>query len=739
MHPRRCRPAGCPARRSARAARPRAWHRRKPVGGGRARRSAQSRRARTSWHADLAAAVDPGGLKREVFGFLPYWELTDSSTRLDWEKLSTIAYFGVGAAADGTLQKTQQRRLDDGRLERLDELEDDRASSTPPTRNGARVVLTVQSFAWSSSGRRPARRRCSAARPIAPPSPARSRPRCAIEAPTASTSTSSRSSRPTPTSSPRWSARSGPSSTRSRRGLPADVRRDRLDRQLPDRGRDRIGRRRRGRDHGLRLQERLVEPVPARSRRSADAGYDIGDTIKAYVAAVPASKVILGVPVLRPCLVDDDLGLRLQEHLERQERGVDDRRLRHRPSVRGRPRPEVGPGPRAWPGRSTVARTARPPTAASSPGASSTTTTPRLSGSSTTLDQPLRPARCRDLGARLRRHANRAVRASSRPSSSPTPCRPSISAASISSRLFSPNGDGRMDTATVRLSVTGHIRFGWIVQRLTGGTARAGAALREPRRQGRRLHVGRQDRGRRSGPGRHLPDHALDRRRLGQPGIGQQGRDDRPTGGRTDPRRRRRATSRPTATGMPTRRRCRGRPDERISGTARLFGRDNATVRRWTIAGATAGSWVWNGKNAAGKPPSRTAATRCGWSASTAPATRPRATCRSASTGPSGRWHGRAHRSPRERARRIASRSSLRRKATVTVAIYQGTTLGPADLDGPGPGGRHVRLDLERQDGRRRVRQARELQGRRRRDQQHRAVPHRPQRHRPGSVARPLD
>ena len=55
--------------------------------------------------ADLAAAVDPGGLKREVFGFLPYWELTDSSTRLDWEKLSTIAYFGVGAAANGDLQK----------------------------------------------------------------------------------------------------------------------------------------------------------------------------------------------------------------------------------------------------------------------------------------------------------------------------------------------------------------------------------------------------------------------------------------------------------------------------------------------------------------------------------------------------------------------------------------------------------------------------------------------------------
>ena len=47
-----------------------------------------------------AAAVDAGGLEREVFGFLPYWELTDPSTRLDWEKLSTVAYFGVGAAAN---------------------------------------------------------------------------------------------------------------------------------------------------------------------------------------------------------------------------------------------------------------------------------------------------------------------------------------------------------------------------------------------------------------------------------------------------------------------------------------------------------------------------------------------------------------------------------------------------------------------------------------------------------------
>ena len=66
-----------------------------------------------SWSPDLAAesltepaaAISPSGLKREVFGFLPYWEVSDSSTTLDYSKISTIAYFGVGAAANGSLEK----------------------------------------------------------------------------------------------------------------------------------------------------------------------------------------------------------------------------------------------------------------------------------------------------------------------------------------------------------------------------------------------------------------------------------------------------------------------------------------------------------------------------------------------------------------------------------------------------------------------------------------------------------
>ncbi len=100
---------------------------------------------------DLTAAVDPGGLRREVFGFLPYWELGDSSTRLDWEKISTVAFFGVGAAADGSLQK---RNSDGSTTVGWSGWTSSKMTSVinAAHSSGARVVLTVQSFAWSTSG-----------------------------------------------------------------------------------------------------------------------------------------------------------------------------------------------------------------------------------------------------------------------------------------------------------------------------------------------------------------------------------------------------------------------------------------------------------------------------------------------------------------------------------------------------------------------------------------------------------
>ena len=71
------------------------------------RRGTASRGPRLAEDAQSApsAAVSSSGLRREVFGFLPYWEVSDSSTTLDYAKISTIAYFGVGVDAAGNLQK----------------------------------------------------------------------------------------------------------------------------------------------------------------------------------------------------------------------------------------------------------------------------------------------------------------------------------------------------------------------------------------------------------------------------------------------------------------------------------------------------------------------------------------------------------------------------------------------------------------------------------------------------------
>jgi len=89
-----------------------------------------------------AAVISPNGLKREVFGFMPYWELSDSSTTLDYSAISTIAYFGVGASATGTFENTAGwTGWTSAALTNL---------INEAHRNHTRVVLTVQSFAWSS-------------------------------------------------------------------------------------------------------------------------------------------------------------------------------------------------------------------------------------------------------------------------------------------------------------------------------------------------------------------------------------------------------------------------------------------------------------------------------------------------------------------------------------------------------------------------------------------------------------
>lgn len=98
-----------------------------------------------------AAPIGPSGLQREVFGFLPYWELGDSDTTLDWRTLSTVAYFSVGCLSSGWLDKYD---ADGSTTTGWGGWTSSKMTSVinAAHQNQARVVLTVSCFAWSSGG-----------------------------------------------------------------------------------------------------------------------------------------------------------------------------------------------------------------------------------------------------------------------------------------------------------------------------------------------------------------------------------------------------------------------------------------------------------------------------------------------------------------------------------------------------------------------------------------------------------
>ncbi|MDQ3127951.1 MAG: glycosyl hydrolase family 18 protein, partial [Chloroflexota bacterium] len=97
------------------------------------------------------AVVSSTGLRREIFGFLPYWQVNSSTLRLDYSKISTIAYFGVGADAAGNLQK---KNADGTTTVGWSGWTSSKMTSiiAAAHTNRTRVVLTVQSFAWNTSG-----------------------------------------------------------------------------------------------------------------------------------------------------------------------------------------------------------------------------------------------------------------------------------------------------------------------------------------------------------------------------------------------------------------------------------------------------------------------------------------------------------------------------------------------------------------------------------------------------------
>lgn len=97
------------------------------------------------------APVGSNGLRREIFGFLPYWEVGDSTTTLDWRTLSTVAYFSVGCTSSGALDKIDP----DGTLTTgWGGWTSSKMTSiiNAAHKNQTRVVLTISCFAWSASG-----------------------------------------------------------------------------------------------------------------------------------------------------------------------------------------------------------------------------------------------------------------------------------------------------------------------------------------------------------------------------------------------------------------------------------------------------------------------------------------------------------------------------------------------------------------------------------------------------------
>ena len=94
-----------------------------------------------------AASALPNGMRKEVFGFLPYWMLDAGSLQwMQYQLVTTVAYFGVTARADGTLATTSGSSPSAGWAGW------NSSAMTSVTNaahaRGVRVVLSVSMMAW---------------------------------------------------------------------------------------------------------------------------------------------------------------------------------------------------------------------------------------------------------------------------------------------------------------------------------------------------------------------------------------------------------------------------------------------------------------------------------------------------------------------------------------------------------------------------------------------------------------
>ena len=619
-------------------------------------------------HADLAAAVDPGGLRREVFGFLPYWELTDSSTRLDWEKLSTIAYFGVGAAANGDLQV---KNSDGSTTVGWSGWTSSKMTSVinAAHASGTRVVLTVQSFAWSSG---------QVTRQKALLGSATSRLNLARQIVAA---VRDRGADGVNLDFEPIVSGYGDEFTALVRTLRAEMNKVAKGYQLTFDTTGWIG------NYPIETATAaggadavVIMGYDYRNGSSNPVGsvapiggptYDITDTVKAYVARVPASKLILGVPYYGRAWSTDTNGLHAA-NISGAKYGASTT------VVYSTARQYAIDHGRQWDPTEGVAWTAYK----------------RENCTSTygcvTPWRQLYYDDAQALGAKydlINRYGLRGVGIWALGYDGTQPelysllkakfitdtIPPKISASTISTPAFSPNADGRLDTVTVSLTVTGHTRFGWVIAMIADGIV--GPAIRSGSTTGTTVAVTWD--GKRA-DGSTAPDgsyqitvwtaDASDNRASVAKVVAL---DTRP------------ATITPSAVpiwfspdgdGRSDRTTLRMTADTAVTGTARLISSRGMGVRTFPISAATAKAWTWDGKDARGRivPDGRytyrvDGLDRAGNRTIRDLTVRVDRTIRSVS------WAASSFRPSAGRTDRLTF--AIRRPATVTVAIYQGSTL----------------------------------------------------------------
>jgi spore germination protein YaaH/flagellar hook assembly protein FlgD len=547
----------------------------------------------TSFH--LTAAVDPGGLRREVFGFLPYWELTDSSTRLDWEKLSTVAYFGVGATANGGLQK---QNADGSTTVGWSGWTSAKLTNVinAAHRSGARVVLTVQSFAWSTAGAAHQRsllgsatHRANLARQIA--AAVRNRGADGVNLdfePIVSTYADEFTALVRSVRTELNKVSRGYQLTFDATGwignypVEAATARGAADAVMIM-----------GYDYRAGTSNLVGSVAPL-----GGPTYDVTDTIASYLRRVPASKVILGVPYYGRAWSTDSSALHAR-NVSGTKNGASTTVVY---STASQFAADHG---RKWDPVDGVAWTAyrRQNCTATygcvNPWRELYYDDAKALGLKYDLinRNNLRGAGIWALGYDgTRTDLYGALKDKFITDTVP----PRITASSLSAAVISPNGDRRMDTTTVRVTVSGLLRFGWLVQPFFDGIA--GAPIRSGSKTGKAVAFTWD--GRTHG-GAVVPDgpyritvwtaDASNNRASVQKVVTV---DRRPAAMTVASKP---ASISPNGDGRSDRATLSMHADSSISGLTRLIDKTGATIRRWAFTSVAAGSWVWNGRDSAGR------------------------------------------------------------------------------------------------------------------------------------------